>query len=138
MKRIIVGHDRRLLMRDLAEFAQCRRFTAQPVGQRGNALGDLGVTRHDGFTQVIKIDLGPRIQQRGEQGDADGPAEVAQDVEQARCRSCILGQDVGRRDQRDGDHDQRLAQGADDLDLIELRPGKVRVQHARRETRQPE
>ena len=48
------------------------------------------------------------------------------------------GRMYGGGDQRDGDHDQRLAQGADDLDLIELRPGKVRVQHARRETRQPE
>ena len=33
---------------------------------------------------------------------------------------------------------KRLAQGADDLDLIELWPGKVRVQYARREARQAE
>jgi hypothetical protein len=70
-----------------------------------------------------------RIQQGGQQGDADGAAEVAQDVEQARRRARVLRQDVGRGDQRDGHHDQRLAQGADDLDLIELRAGEVRVEH---------
>lgn len=35
-------------------------------------------------------------------------------------------------------HDQRLPQGADDLDLIALRPGEVRVEHSGREAREPE
>ena len=138
MKGVVVRHDRCLLMGDLAELAQRGRLAAKAVGQAGQALGHLRVGWHDGFAQVIEVGLGPGIQQGGEQGDADGATEVAQDVEQARRRAGILGQDVGGGDQRDGDHDQRLPQCPDDLDLVELRPGKVRVQHPRRKARQAE
>ena len=83
-------------------------------------------------------DSGASIEEGGEQGDADGAAEVAQDVEQARGRAGILRQDVGGGDQRHGDHHQRLAKRADDLDVLKLFAGEVRVEHPGEEARRAE
>ena len=102
------------------------------------ALLHLWIGRHDGFAQVVEIDLGAGIEQGGEQGDADGTAEVAQDVEQAGGRASVLRHDIGRSDQRNRDHHQRLAQRADDLDVLELFAGEVQVEHAGEETRRAE
>ena len=134
MEGIVVGHDHGLLVGDLAQLAQRRIVIAQPLGQLRQPFRHLRVTRHYRFAQVVEIHLGARIQQRGQQGDANRAPQVTQDIEQARRRPRILRLDVSRGDQRNGHHDHRLAKGADDLDMVELRPGKVRVEHPRAET----
>ncbi len=99
-------------MGDLAEFAQRRLLAAQLRGELREAFVDLRVGRHQGFAQIVEVHLGATVEQGREQGDADGAAEVAQDVEQARGRAGILWLQVGGGDQRNGHHDHRLAEGA--------------------------
>ncbi len=49
VKRIVVGHDLRLLVRNLTEFAQRRRRVAELFRQRRQPLRHLRVGRHDRF-----------------------------------------------------------------------------------------
>ncbi|MNN14749.1 hypothetical protein D3C81_1278280 [compost metagenome] len=125
-------------MGDFTQLAQRRAIASQAFRKLRQALCHLRVARHDGLTQVIEVHLGSCIQQRRQQGNADGTAKVAQDVEQARRRACILRQDVAGGDQRDGHHDHRLAKGADDLDMVELFAGEVRIEYPGTEAGQAE
>ena len=123
-------------MDDLTQLAQRRRVTAKPIRHRRQPLGHLRIGRHHRLAQIIEVGLGARIQKRRQQGNANRTAKVAQNVEQARCRPRVLRQDVRRGDQGNRHHNQRLPQRPDNLNLIELRPGKIRVEHSRRKTRQ--
>ena len=125
---IVVRHDHGLLMHDLADSSQRRLLAPQLLGQRSQAFGYCRVVGYDGFSQVVEVNLAAAVQQGGEQGDADGAAEVAQDVEQAGGGAGILRLDVGGGDQRDGHHDHWLAERANDLDRVELIAAEVGIE----------
>ena len=134
MEGIVVSHDQCLLVGNLAKFAQRRIVIAQALRQLRQPLSHLRVAWHHRFAQVVEVHLGARIQQGGQQGNTNRATEVTQNIEQARRGPCILLLDIRGGNQRNGHHDHRLTQGADDLDMVELRPGKVRVEHPRTET----
>ncbi|MNT26071.1 hypothetical protein D3C72_1616230 [compost metagenome] len=125
-------------MGNLAKFAQRRIVITQALRQLRQPLSHLWVARHHRFAQVVEVHLGARIQQGGQQGNTNRATEVTQNIEQARRGPCILLLDIRGGNQRDGHHDHRLAQGADDLDMVELFAGEVRIEYPGTEAGQAE